>query len=57
VGTTSIEKSEAVSSLLKKRGIPHQVLERQAMYAEREAEVIAQAGRLKIGDHFHHIHS
>jgi preprotein translocase subunit SecA len=47
VGTTSIEKSEAVSSLLKKRGIPHQVLNAKPMYAEREAEVIAQAGRLK----------
>ena len=47
VGTTSIEKSEAVSTLLKKRGIPHQVLNAKPMYAEREAEVIAQAGRLK----------
>ncbi len=47
VGTTSIEKSEAVSSLLKKRGIPHQVLNAKPMYAEREAEVVAQAGRLK----------
>ena len=47
MGTTSIEKSEAVSSLLKKRGIPHQVLNAKPMYAEREAEVIAQAGRLK----------
>ncbi|RPI06625.1 MAG: preprotein translocase subunit SecA, partial [Zetaproteobacteria bacterium] len=47
VGTASIEKSEAVSSLLKKRGIPHQVLNAKPMYAEREAEVIAQAGRLK----------
>jgi len=33
-----------VSSLLKKRGIPHQVLNAKPMYAEREAEVIAQAG-------------
>jgi preprotein translocase subunit SecA len=47
VGTTSIEKSEAVSTLLKKRGIPHQILNAKPMYAEREAEVIAQAGRLK----------
>ena len=47
VGTTSIEKSEAVSSLLKKRGITHQVLNAKPMYAEREAEVVAQAGRLK----------
>src|SRR5512137_2104154 len=47
VGTTSIEKSEAVSSLLKRRGIPHQVLNAKPMYAEREAEVVAQAGRFK----------
>jgi preprotein translocase subunit SecA len=47
VGTTSIEKSEAVSSLLKRRGIPHQVLNAKPMYAEREAEIVAQAGRLK----------
>ncbi len=47
VGTTSIEKSEALSALLKRRGIPHQVLNAKPMYAEREAEVVAQAGRLK----------
>ncbi|HSB68963.1 MAG TPA: preprotein translocase subunit SecA, partial [Candidatus Methylomirabilis sp.] len=47
VGTTSIEKSEAVSSLLKRRGIPHQVLNAKPTYAEREAEVVAQAGRFK----------
>jgi hypothetical protein len=50
VGTTSIEKSEAVSSLLKKRGIPHQVLNAKPMYAEREAEVVAQAGRGGMGE-------
>ncbi|SMB91450.1 protein translocase subunit secA [Thermanaeromonas toyohensis ToBE] len=44
VGTTSIEKSERLSEMLKKRGIPHQVL--NAKYHEREAEIIAQAGRL-----------
>ncbi len=49
VGTTSIEKSEAVSSLLKRRGIPHQVLNAKPLYAEREAEVVAQAGRYKSG--------
>ncbi len=47
VGTTSIEKSEALSTLLKRRGIPHQVLNAKPMYAEREAEIVAQAGRLK----------
>jgi preprotein translocase subunit SecA len=44
VGTISIEKSERLSSLLKKRGIPHNVL--NAKHHEREAEIIAQAGRL-----------
>jgi preprotein translocase subunit SecA len=47
VGTTSIEKSEELSVLLKRRGIPHQVLNAKPMYAEREAEIVAQAGRLK----------
>jgi len=45
VGTTSIEKSERLSAMLKRRGIPHQVL--NAKHHEREAEIIAQAGRLK----------
>lgn len=44
VGTVSIEKSEQLSSLLKKRGIKHSVL--NAKYHEKEAEIIAQAGRL-----------
>src|SRR5581483_3269238 len=43
VGTTSIEKSERLSELLKKRGIKHVVL--NAKYHEREAEIVAQAGR------------
>ncbi len=43
MGTISIEKSERVSHLLKKRGIPHNVL--NAKHHEREAEIIAQAGR------------
>jgi len=47
VGTTSIEKSEALAALLKRRGIPHQILNAKPMYAEREAEIVAQAGRLK----------
>lgn len=42
VGTRSIEKSEMLSGLLKKCGIPHQVL--NAKYHEKEAEIIAQAG-------------
>ena len=42
VGTTSIEKSERLSALLKKRGIRHTVL--NAKYHEMEAEIVAQAG-------------
>ncbi|MDY6894411.1 MAG: preprotein translocase subunit SecA [Thermotogota bacterium] len=42
VGTTSIENSETISEMLKKRGIKHEVL--NAKYHEREAEIIAQAG-------------
>ncbi|MCM8800037.1 MAG: preprotein translocase subunit SecA [Candidatus Omnitrophica bacterium] len=44
VGTISIEKSEMLSEMLKRRGIPHQVL--NAKYHELEAQIIAQAGRL-----------
>src|SRR6266851_953442 len=43
VGTISIEKSEAISELLKKGGVPHQVL--NAKQHERESRVVAQAGR------------
>lgn len=43
VGTISIEKSEYLSSLLKKRGIKHNVL--NAKHHEKEAQIIAQAGR------------
>ncbi len=43
VGTVSIEKSERLSSMLKKRGIRHVVL--NAKYHEQEAEIVAQAGR------------
>jgi preprotein translocase subunit SecA len=45
VGTTSIEKSERLSQMLKRKGIPHQVL--NAKYHEKEAYIIAQAGRYK----------
>ncbi len=43
VGTISIEKSETIAELLKKHGIPHQVL--NAKQHERESRVVAQAGR------------
>ncbi|NLY70503.1 MAG: preprotein translocase subunit SecA [Clostridiales bacterium] len=45
VGTISIEKSELISALLKRRGIKHNVL--NAKHHEREAEIIAEAGRYK----------
>ena len=44
VGTVSIEKSEELSKLLKKRGIKHTVL--NAKYHEKEAEIVANAGKL-----------
>ncbi len=44
IGTVSIEKSEQLANLLDRRGIPHQVL--NAKHHEREAEIIAQAGRM-----------
>jgi len=44
VGTVSVEKSELVSSLLKKKGVPHQVL--NAKFHEQEAEIISHAGEL-----------
>ena len=44
VGTISIEKSELISDMLKKRGIKHNVL--NAKQHEKEAEIVAQAGRL-----------
>ena len=44
VGTISIEKSEYLSKLLKKEGVPHNVL--NAKQHEREAEIVAQAGKL-----------
>jgi len=43
VGTTSVEKSERLSDMLKKKGVRHVVL--NAKYHEKEAEIVAQAGR------------
>src|SRR5205807_8278996 len=43
VGTVSVEKSEYLSQLLRKRGIPHEVL--NAKQHDREAVIVAQAGR------------
>ncbi len=44
VGTVSIEKSEQLSTILKRRGIPHNVL--NAKHHEKEAQIVAQAGKL-----------
>ncbi|OGR30779.1 MAG: preprotein translocase subunit SecA [Desulfuromonadales bacterium GWD2_61_12] len=44
VGTISIEKSEVLSDMLRRRGVPHHVL--NAKHHEKEAEIVAQAGRL-----------
>ncbi|MDZ4993944.1 preprotein translocase subunit SecA [Clostridium perfringens] len=44
VGTTSIEKSEYLSALLKRKGVPHKVL--NARYHEQEAEIVSRAGEL-----------
>src|SRR4030095_12481059 len=46
VGTTSIENSELLSTMLQKDKLPHNVL--NAKQHEREAEIVAQAGRLKM---------
>ena len=43
VGTVTIDKSELISNMLKKRGIKHEVL--NAKYHEKEAEIVAQAGK------------
>ncbi|MGH3094840.1 MAG: preprotein translocase subunit SecA, partial [Streptosporangiales bacterium] len=43
VGTTSVEKSEYLATLLRRRGIPHEVL--NAKYHEKEATIVAKAGR------------
>src|SRR5206468_7594462 len=43
VGTTSVEKSELLSGLLLRRGIPHEVI--KAKFTEKEAQIVAQAGR------------
>ena len=51
VGTTSVEKSEIVSKLLQRKGIPHEVL--NAKNHAREAMIVAQAGRKGRGHHLH----
>jgi preprotein translocase subunit SecA len=45
VGTTSVEKSELLSGLLKQRAVPHELLNARPENVERESEIVAQAGR------------
>nr|CAB3477068.1 unnamed protein product [Digitaria exilis] len=46
VGTTSVEQSESLSEQLREAGIPHEVLNAKPENVEREAEIVAQSGRL-----------
>ncbi|CAA0830616.1 Protein translocase subunit SECA1- chloroplastic, partial [Striga hermonthica] len=46
VGTTSVEQSDALSEQLRKAGVPHEVLNAKPENVEREAEIVAQSGRL-----------
>lgn len=46
VGTTDVAKSEHLADLLKRRGIKHELLNAKPEYAAREAEIVAQAGRI-----------
>ena len=45
VGTIAVETSEYLSELLKRQGVPHTVLNAKPEHAEREAEIVAEAGR------------
>ena len=51
VGTVSVEKSEVLSEMLKRRGVKHEVL--NAKFHEKEAPIVAQAGRAGRRDHRH----
>jgi preprotein translocase subunit SecA len=46
IGTTDVDKSEKLSALLRRRGIKHELLNAKPEYAAREAEIVAQAGRI-----------
>jgi preprotein translocase subunit SecA len=46
VGTTDVEKSEKLSEMLKRRGVTHELLNAKPEYAAREADIVAQAGRI-----------
>src|SRR5258705_5942065 len=46
IGTTAVDKSGKLSSLLKRRGVKHELLNAKPEHAGREAEIVAQAGRV-----------
>jgi preprotein translocase subunit SecA len=46
IGTTSVEKSEKLAEMLRRRGVKHELLNAKPEYAAREAEIVAQAGRI-----------
>jgi len=46
IGTTDVEKSEKLSAMLKRRGVKHELLNAKPEFAAREAEIVAQAGRI-----------
>ncbi|MBX9678423.1 MAG: SEC-C domain-containing protein [Gemmataceae bacterium] len=46
IGTTDVDKSEKLSKMLQRRGIKHELLNAKPEYASREAEIVAQAGRI-----------
>jgi preprotein translocase subunit SecA len=46
LGTTDVDKSEKLSSMLKRRGIKHELLNAKPEFAARESEIVAQAGRI-----------
>jgi len=46
IGTTDVDKSEKLSAMLKRRGVKHELLNAKPEFAAREAEIVAQAGRI-----------
>src|SRR5208282_6043546 len=46
IGTTDVAKSEKLSKMLTRRGVKHELLNAKPEYAPREAEIVAQAGRI-----------
>src|SRR5262249_5963717 len=46
IGTTDVAKSEKLSEMLRRRGVRHELLNAKPEYAAREAEIVAQAGRI-----------